>query len=55
MSPDLVRLDVLVFALMYLVLLWWVGQRLSWKAKLGTTLVTFALIAIVVTVERAWH
>jgi len=55
MSPDLSRLDVLVPALMYFVLLWWVGQGLSWKAKLVTTVVTFALIAIVVTVERGWH
>ncbi|MDN5002050.1 hypothetical protein ACFQZO_14250 [Bradyrhizobium sp. GCM10027634] len=55
MSPDLSRLDLLIPALMYLVMIWWVGRRLSWIAKLAIIGVTLALIAIVVTVERAWH
>jgi len=55
MSPDLSRLDLLVYALMYFVMIWWVGRGLSWTAKLGTAVVTLVLIVIVVTVERAWH
>jgi hypothetical protein len=55
MFSDPARLDLFVYALMYFAMLWWVGRGLSWQAKLGTTIVTFALIAIVVTVERAWH
>ena len=55
MSPDLLRLDLLVPALMYCALLWWVGRGLSWKAKLATVVVTLALIVIVVVVERAWQ
>lgn len=55
MSPDLVRLDLLMPVLMYCALLWWVGRGLSWTARIATVVVTLALIAIVVTVERGWH
>ncbi|WP_271672048.1 hypothetical protein [Bradyrhizobium sp. CCBAU 51627] len=55
MSPDLLRPELLIPALMYLVMIWWVGRRLSWTAKLATVGVTLGLIAIVVAVERAWH
>jgi len=55
MSPDLVRLDLLVPALMYCALLWWVGRSLSWTARLATAVVTLALIGIVVLVERGSH
>jgi len=55
MSSDLARLDLLVPALMYCALLWWVGHGLSWTARLATAVVTLALIAIAVTVERGWH
>ena len=55
MSQDLVRLDLLVPVLMYCALLWWVGRGLSWTARITTVVVMLALIAIVVTVERAWH
>jgi len=55
MSPDLVRLDLLVPVLVYCALLWWVGRRFSWTARLATVMVTLALIAIVVLVERGWH
>ncbi|MGY4236483.1 hypothetical protein ACVIIW_005430 [Bradyrhizobium sp. USDA 4449] len=55
MSQDLMRLDLLVPVLMYCALLWWVGRGLSWTAKLATAVVTLALIAIVVTVERGRH
>ncbi|WP_426406895.1 hypothetical protein [Bradyrhizobium ganzhouense] len=55
MSPDLLRLDLLVPALMYCALLWWVGRGLSWTAKLATAVVTLVLIAVVVMVERGGH
>ena len=55
MSPDLLRLDLLVPALMYCALLWWVGRGLSWTAKLTTAVVTLVLIVVVVMVERRWH
>ena len=55
MSPDLLRLDLLVPALMYCALLWWVGRGLSWTAKLATAVVTVVLIVVVVMVERGWH
>jgi hypothetical protein len=55
MSPDLLRLDLLVPALMYCALLWWVGRGLSWTAKLTTAVVTLVLIVVVVMVERGWH
>lgn len=55
MSPDLLRLELLIPALMYFVMIWWVGRRLSWTAKLATALVTLGLIVVVVLVERAWR
>ena len=55
MSPDLLRLDLLVPVLMYCALLWWVGRGLSWTAKLATAVVTLVLIVVVVMVERGWH
>lgn len=55
MSPDLLRLDLLVPALMYCALLWWVGRGLSWTAKLTTAIVTLVLIVVVVMVERGRH
>jgi hypothetical protein len=55
MSPDLLRLDLLVPALMYCALLWWVGRGLSMTAKLATAVVTLALIVVVLLVERGWH
>lgn len=55
MSRDLLRLDLLVPALMYCALLWWVGRGLSWPAKLATAVVTLGLIVLVVLVERARH
>ena len=55
MSPDLLRLDLLVPALMYCALLWWVGRGLSWTARLATAVVTLMLIVVVLLVERGWH
>ncbi len=55
MSPDLTRLDLLVPAVMYCALLWWVGRGMSWTTRLAIAVVTLLLIAIVVTVERSWR
>ncbi|TYL84525.1 hypothetical protein FXB40_44825 [Bradyrhizobium rifense] len=55
MSPDLLRLDLLVPALMYCALLWWVGRGLSWTARLATAVVTLVLIVGVLLVGRGWH
>ena len=52
MPQDLMRPDLLVPALMYCALLWWVGRGLSWTARLTTAAITLVLIAIVVLVER---
>lgn len=52
MPADLLRLDLLVPLLMYCVMLWWVGRRLSWTAKLATAAVTLVLIVLVLLVER---
>lgn len=53
MPPDLLRLDLLVPALMYCALLWWIGRAFSWPAKLAIAVVTLGLIVLVVLVERA--
>lgn len=55
MSPDLLRPDLLVSALAYCALLWWLGRRLSWTARIATAAVTLGLIAVVVLVERGWR
>lgn len=55
MPPDLLRLDLLVPALMYCALLWWIGRGFSWPVKLATAIVTLGLIVLVVLVERARH
>lgn len=52
MSTELLRLDLLVPALMYCALLWWVSRGMSWAARLATAAVTLALIVVVVVVER---
>ncbi|MCP3389849.1 hypothetical protein NLM27_13805 [Bradyrhizobium sp. CCGB12] len=55
MSPDLMRLDIIVPVLMYCALLWWVGRGLSWTARLATAAVTLVLIVCVLLVERGWR
>ncbi|RTE88632.1 hypothetical protein [Bradyrhizobium sp. LVM 105] len=52
MSPDLLRLDLIVPVVMYCALLWWVGRGLSWTARLATAVVTLVLIVGVLLVER---
>lgn len=55
MSPDLLRLDLVVPVLMSCALLWWVGRGLSWTARLVTAAVTLVLIICVLLVERGWR
>ncbi|TYO67260.1 hypothetical protein FXV83_06485 [Bradyrhizobium hipponense] len=54
MTPDLLRLDLVVPVLMYCALLWWVGRGMSWPARLATAVVTLALVICVLLVERGW-
>lgn len=44
-------LDILVPVLMCVALLWWFGRTLSLRAMLITTVVTLALIVIVLAVS----
>ena len=55
MPPDIMRPEIIVPFVMYCALLWWVGRGLSMTAKLATAVVTLALIAVVLLVERGWH
>ncbi len=55
MQPDPLRLDIIVPLLMSCALLWWLGRRLSWRARLATAVVTLVLVAVVVLVERSWR
>jgi hypothetical protein len=55
MAPDLLRLDLVVPALMYCALLWWVSRSLSWTARLATAAVTLVLIICVLLFERGWR
>jgi hypothetical protein len=55
MSGELTQLDVIMAILMYCALLWWVSRGLSWTARLATAAVTFALVIVVVLVERPWR
>lgn len=45
-------LDLLMAALFYCALLWWLGRHMSWTARIAVGAVTLALIALVVLVER---
>jgi hypothetical protein len=38
---------------MYCALLWWVGRGTNWTTRVVITVVTLALIACVVPIERA--
>ena len=34
-------------------LLWWIGRRMSWTARLAVTAITLAVIIIIVLIERS--
>lgn len=54
MPADLLRPDIIVLAVMYCALLWWLGRGLTWTARLATAAVTLVLIVCVLLVERGW-
>jgi hypothetical protein len=45
-------LDIIVPVLMCAALLWWIGRALSLRAMLITTVVTLALIVLIVAVQK---
>jgi hypothetical protein len=47
------QLDHLVPVIMSCALLWWIGRRMSWTARLAVTAVTLAVIIIIVLIERS--
>ena len=46
------NLDIIVPVLMSVALLWWIGRALSLRAMLITTVVTLALIVLIVAVQN---
>ena len=54
-QADLFRPDIIVPAVVYCALLWWIGCSMSWTALLATAAVTLALIACVLWVECGWR
>jgi hypothetical protein len=52
-GPNLTSLDILVPVLMCVALLWWIGRALSLRAMLVTTVITLALVAVVIAVQNS--
>lgn len=46
------NLDIVVPVLMSVALLWWIGRALSLRAMLITTVVTLALIVLIVAIQK---
>lgn len=46
-------LDIIVPVLMSVALLWWIGRALSLRAMLITTVVTLALIVLIVALQKS--
>jgi hypothetical protein len=46
------RLDIIVPVVMSCALLWWIGRRMSWTARLVVAVVTLILIFCLVLFER---
>lgn len=47
------NLDIVVPVLMSVALLWWIGRALSLRAMLITTVVTLALIVLIVALQKS--
>jgi hypothetical protein len=45
-------LDIVMPVVMYCAMLWWLSRRMSWTRLLAITVVTLALIVVVLLVER---
>jgi hypothetical protein len=48
-------LELIVPVLMYCAMLWWVGRRFSRSQRLAVTVVTLAIVLLVVLLERAGY
>jgi hypothetical protein len=46
--------DIIVPVLMYCAMLWWLSRRMSWTRLLAITVVTLALILVVLAAERGF-
>jgi hypothetical protein len=46
------RPELIVPVVMCCAMLWWIGRRLSWTARLAAAAVTLAVIICVLLVER---
>ncbi|MBI3700475.1 MAG: hypothetical protein HY242_08520 [Afipia sp.] len=55
MPANLTSLDILVPVLMCVALLWWIGRSLSLRAMLITTVVTLALIIVLLAVTGGFN
>ena len=47
------RPEIIVPVVMCCAMLWWIGRRLSWTARLAATAVTLAVIICVLLLERS--
>ena len=47
------NLDIVVPVLMSVALLWWIGRALSLRAMLITTVVTLALIVVIIALQKS--
>ena len=46
--------DIVVPVVMYCAMLWWLSRRMSWTRLLVITVVTLALIIVVLAFERGF-
>ncbi len=46
-------LEIIVPVLMGVALLWWIGQGISWTARLAVAAVTLGLAILIVAAERS--
>ena len=52
---DTLALETLIPALMGCVMLWWVGQAMSWTARFAVSAITVALIIAVLRLGPVWR
>lgn len=50
MNPEIIAPLVMGFALM-----WWVGQHLSWAARIAVTATTLLLVGAIIALEGSWR
>jgi hypothetical protein len=47
------RLDIIVPVVMSCALLWWIGRRMTWTARLTVAMITLILIFCILLFERS--